>query len=183
MKQYTFYVSGKEPMHLRNPVLETNRIRGLDSMTGTPHEDTILRDILYSWSDGRRYCEEQFTTLCQDAPFISESVLNGSLWPDLGDIWVNGCANSPSCCSNSSNNAEGSSVVSVSTHEEGTFAVTLLHDEVLDIFKNVVHSGGMALGPNQYIPGLSGYLDFKMCGLLLVFAFDCLFHTYDAPVL
>ena len=46
MKQYTFYESGREPMQLRNPVLETIRRHGLDSMVGSTPEDTSLRDIL-----------------------------------------------------------------------------------------------------------------------------------------
>ena len=87
MKQYIFYESGREPMKLRNPVLETIRRRGLGSMVGSTPEDTSLRDILTTWGNGCRYCEGQFTLSQQDAPIISGSVFIARSGRYLGQ-WV-----------------------------------------------------------------------------------------------
>ena len=99
-------------------------------MTGSTQEDTYHIDILNTWGDGCRYCEDQFTLLQQDAPIISDAVSSGILSLDLGDIWVNGCPKIPSCCSH---NDCGCSVESVATHEEGAIAGSQLQKEEVDM--------------------------------------------------
>ena len=55
MKQKTKCDGGRAPLRLRNPFMETIRLRGLDQPSGDTMDDTSFSNILSAWGNGRWY--------------------------------------------------------------------------------------------------------------------------------
>ena len=135
MKQYTSFEGGRAPLRLRNPFMETIRLRGTDPPSGETTDDTSFSNILTAWGNGRWYFEGHSTLTQHEDMGASRSESSGSTSPDLGETWAYGCPKSPTCGSQSDFEERSE----VSGHEDEDENVPyLLCEKVVDRMRSVL---------------------------------------------